>query len=145
MAVRTLPRYPPIARDEDPTGTLAGVGFWGPPDLDGDVVLAVSETKTRGPLLVAGLTSFMFVCATVTGATVQMLYDHLDPTDGSTVVFSRIIGNLVVSGVATLQTFGAFAAVGASESFVLVNLKFTNTSGAVGASVTGLRLWGSAR
>jgi hypothetical protein len=95
--------------------------------------------------MVAGFTSFMLISATVTGAVVNLSYDHYDPLNPAVVLFTRFVVALAISVNPQVAVFGAFAGVAPAESWISLGLRFVNTSGAVGAGVTSPRLFCTAR
>lgn len=92
------------------------------------------------PLLVAGFNSFGIVVSFGGAGPLTILYNILDPRSFA-VQFTRS----VAAGIATnsYQVFGAFAAVGAADPFLIISLRFTAGAGAL--TVNNVRFLMAAR
>jgi hypothetical protein len=145
-----MPRryYPGNTQDGASNQRTVGVIYFNPDELGGGVTIpiGVGQTITRGPYWVVGFNSFMFTCASVTNSRVGVNYVHADPEAPASLLFVRSVATLAISAAAQLITFGAFATIGPSESFIVVWLRFINLDlGGAPTVVASPRLWVTAR
>jgi len=135
--------YPGYAQDGATSARLTGTAYLGATDLTAPINVGVGATVTRGPFMVAGFSSFMLIWTLTTASTVRFEYAHADPETGVALLPNVVVASLV--GAATgLMTFGAFAVVGASDTFISIRLRFVHTAG-VAAVINPAALWMSAR
>ena len=122
---------------------LAGVAYGRDADIITIPFTTVVGTPTvTDPIIVVGYNGFMLAWTGTGAGTETISYDVCDPDDQTTLVTRQIIAGQVTGGP-FLFTFGAFSAIGASDVFHTIRLRFA--AAVANTNTTALRLWAGTR
>jgi hypothetical protein len=90
--------------------------------------IAAGNSFDTDPVLVAGYNSFGFVTTFTGGGTLTLSYNICDPR-----TFAIQLTRQIAAGLTTdlFQVFGAFAAVGAADPFLVISIHFAAVTAAI--------------
>ncbi len=96
--------------------------------------IAAGTNFDTDPVLVSGYNSFGIITAFTGTGTLTLSYHICDPRD-FTIQFTRQIAAGLATG--SYQTFGAFAAVGPADPFIVIRIRFAAVTNPI--TVTGVK------